>query len=189
MHGIIALTDDQTTEFNGMTTTAPQWCALLVQSNAERKCCIWLKRRGFSPYWARFKASQKLNRHRRAMRWKSVIAGYLFLPKYDQMNWKLIEDAPGVRGFLRMAGEIVSLPESGEQGIAKIREIEDCLNASPVAAAQGIPFKVKQKVRVAKLEMEAIIIKIESARLIELEGNIFGRVTKIRLPVTEIEAI
>ena len=76
---------------------------MLTTSGAERKACIWLKMRQFKPYWPRYKGTVKLNRHRRDTRWRSVIAGYVFvpLPEEGELNWQLAERTPGIRAIAR----------------------------------------------------------------------------------------
>lgn len=163
------------------------WYALLVVSGAERKICIWLRRRGYRPYWPRFKGQVKFNRHRRAIRWKSVIPGYLFLPHDRDVNWRLVEGGPEVSGFMRNAGEIIKIPENGRQGIEQIVAIEAALNDSPIAAADGMPFKVGQMVRVPRLSMDGKVVAIERGRKLIVELYFLGAKRPVPLPASEVE--
>jgi transcription antitermination factor NusG len=163
-----------------------------VLSGAEHRCCVWLRRRQYEPYWPRYQAMTKLSRHRRAMRWRSVIPGYLFLPAVGELNWRLLRRYnPYIHGVLADAStdEWIRIPDGGANSIERIREIEMALNSSPVAAAQGIPFRVGQRVRVDRLGAEAIIVRIDSARQITVETRMFERAIRVCLPVSEIEAV
>ncbi len=167
------------------------WYALLIESGAERKATIWLKRRQYKPYWPRYMGHVKLNRHRRGMRWRSVIPGYLFLPipTEREAGWQLIEQTPGVRGVMRHAD--YNFVEFKEQDIADVSRIEKALNESPVAATEGIPFRVGQMVRIVRGIFEGhqtAILSIERGRKIGLEVPWMNSTTKIILPVSEIEA-
>lgn len=168
-----------------------RWYALLVESGSERKVCIWLKRRQFSPYWARYRGQVKLNRHRKAIRWRSVIPGYLFIPVpvFDTINCELVESAPGARKMMKSGEKLVEIPEMGKDGIEQIKAIEAALNASAVAASEGIPFKVGQQIRIIKVEIEGKINRIASKTKIVVEAMMFGAVREWELPVSEIEAV
>lgn len=186
MHGVIQLNEERET-FAPVAATG--WYALLVQSGKERQVCIWLRRRQYEPYWPRFMGIVKLNRHRKAKRWCSVMPGYLFLPDAKPIDWSLVEEAQGVHGFMSMAsGDLVVIPHRGRQGIEQIRSIEAACNADAKAAAFGIPFKKGQLVKIDRLETHGEIIAINNRRQIFVEVQMFGRATRLALPVDEIEA-
>lgn len=167
------------------------WYALLVASGTERKACIWLRRRQYEPYWPRFMGQVRLNRHRRQMRWRSVIPGYLFLPIFTEANWPLIEEAPGVHGIMSNGeGGHIEIPEAGKDGIEQIRAIEAALNASPIAAADGVPFKAGQQIRLKLLDnIEGKIISVEKGRKLIVEVFFLGAVRAIPYPTAEADAI
>ncbi len=179
-------------QVNGHIYDGPcRWYALLTESGTERKATIWLRRRQYHPYWPRYMGQIRLNRHRRGFRWRSVIPGYLFLPIPEASNadWRTIERAVGVRGVMRHAD--YNFVEFREQDIADVARIEQCLNESPVAAAEGIPFRVGQEVRIVRGVFEnhvTAILSIDKGRRVSLEVPMFGTTTKIVLPVSEIEA-
>ena len=189
MHGAIGTMELQDTSRPVMGLSA-NWYALLVGTGLERKVCIWLRRRQYEPYWPRYKAPVKLNRHRRALRWRSVIPGYLFLPtpRFGEINYKLIEGVPGVNGFLRNGNVPIILPETGKQGIEKIIEIETALNESAVAAEFGIPFKKGQVVYVKSLEIVGEIKRIDGRDRIIVEVAMFGNKVPMSLSCAAIEA-
>jgi len=167
------------------------WYAMLVASGLERKACIWLRRRQYEPYWPRYKGQVKLNRHRKAERWRSVIPGYLFLPVEMEPDWELFEDRmPGFSSVLRNGRRdaLAKIPEAGREGIAQIRHIEAALNASPIAAADGLPFKVGQAVRVPRLSLDGRILAVEKGRKLIVELFFFGAKRPIPLPASEVEA-
>ena len=171
-----------------LLTTA--WYAVLVASGLERKACIWLRRRQYAPYWPRYKGQVKLNRHRNAERWRSVIPGYLFLPVEDDPNWELLEDRmPGFGSVLRngVRDRYALLPDKGREGIEQIRQIEAALNASPIAAADGMPFKVGQMVRVPRLSMDGKVVAIERGRKLIVELYFLGAKRPVPLPASEVE--
>jgi len=187
MHGTLNATDLES-DMGPVLNSAPHWYALLVMGGRERKVCIWLRRRQYSPYWPRYRGQVKLNRHRRAVRWKSVIAGYVFLPHVEWMNWRLIEEGPNVIGFMRNAGTLIKIPNLGREGIEGIKSIEESLNASPLAAADGIPFKEGQKVWVSRMEQFGTILSIEKGRKLIVELLFLGSKRPIPLPVSDVEA-
>ena len=187
MHGMSGLREPESYVYDGECI----WYALLTEAGRERRACVWLERRQFKPYWPRYRAHVKLNRHRRAIRVRGVIPGYMFLPipVAHTVNCGLIESSPGVRRIMRNGGGVpVVIPALGKDGIEKIREIEQSLNESAVAAADGIPFKVGQRIRVPRLELEGKILSIERGRRVFAELYMFGALRSIPLPVDEIEA-
>lgn len=187
MHGMVGLMNEEQETFAPVTATG--WYALLVQSGKERQVCIWLRRRQYEPYWPRFMGIVKLNRHRKAKRWCSVMPGYLFLPDTGAINWELVEGAQGVHGFMSSAsGHLTVIPDKGKQGIEQIKAIESAMQESVIAAAHRIPFKINQKVWVERLSVEGKILRIDGPRRIEVEVLMFDRKTKVFLPVPEIEA-
>jgi len=90
---------------------------------------------------------------------------------------------------MRNGENLVELPEDGRQGIERIKEIEAALNASAIAAAEGIPFKEGQKVRIRRVELDGKIKRIASKTKIVVEAQFFGAVREWELPVSEIEAV
>lgn len=195
MHGVWVLSEQIEADCSGIfaeSATGRPWYGLQVASNMERRACIWLRRRQFQPYWPRFKGWAKLSRHRRIMRWRSVIPGYLFLPicRPQDDNFPLIEKAPGIRGAMRNGGgEYVKIPEFGAQGIERIKQIEAALNESAIAAAEGIPFKVGQRVNILGVDVEAKVKKIEGRRKIVIEAEFLGALREWEIASHKIEAI
>ncbi len=188
MHGTLGVSELECDQFCGASATA--WYALLIASGAERKACIFLRKRQYEPYWPRYRGEVKLNRHRRAIRYRSVIPGYLFLPIKPAPHWALFEDEAWYRGVIRDSKcEPVQIPELGRQGIEQIREIESALNASPIAAADGVPFKIGQKVRLVRLELTGTVMRIDKRRRVCVEAKLFGRDTRIMVAALEIEPI
>ena len=179
-------------QVNGHIYEGPcKWYALLTESGTERKATIWLRRRQYHPYWPRYMGQIRLNRHRRGFRWRSVIPGYLFLPIPEASNadWRVIEQAVGVRGVMRHAD--YNFVEFREQDIADVARIEQCLNENPIAAAEGIPFREGQKVRIIRGVFEnqrTEIVRIEKGRKVCVEVELFERKNWVWLPVADIEA-
>lgn len=170
------------------------WYALLVESGKERKASDWLEIRQFQPYWPRYKGTVKLNRHRRAMRLRSVIPGYLFLPLGHDANWRLIlskeAKAKGIREVLRNGQADYARLNDGH--IDSIRNIEIALNSSALCAVEGIPFKVGQFIRLiagAFSGIEGKIIQIDKGRRITLESFMFGRTTRMTVTASEIDSV
>ena len=193
MHGGVAALKDEQFDIGAlaaMLADSCRWAALLTTSGAERKACIWLKMRQFKPYWPRYKGTVKLNRHRRDTRWRSVIAGYVFvpLPEEGELNWQLAERTPGIRAIARPDNTHIILNSSD---INDIRRIEAALNASVIAADKGIPFKVGERVRfeIGGRELTGKIIHIDTRRQITVETQIFGRCARTALTADRIEAV
>lgn len=189
MHGMTLAIEDHTTF--APVDNALRWYALLVVSGKEREVCIWLRRRQYQPYWPRYMGQVKLNRHRRAKRMCSVLPGYLFMPDTRAINWRNIEDdAPNVIGFMSSgSGDLITLPHEGKQGIEKIKEIESALQESSIAAAEGIPFKLGQKVWIEKLSCEGKILAIASRRQISVEVPMFGTRVTMWSDASDIESM
>src|ERR1700685_2424563 len=175
MHGAIPIT-----EHNDHIYDKPcKWYALLTESGTERKATIWLKRRQYHPYWPRYMGQVKLNRHRRGVRWRSVLPGYIFIPipTEREANWQLLEKTPGVRGVMRHPN--YDFIEFKLRDISDICRIELALNESPVAASEGIPFRVGQKVRIMSgifENQQTCIMRIDKGRKLTVEVPLFGRV-------------
>jgi len=168
-----------------------RWYALLTGSGLERKATTWLKRRQYHPYWPRYMGQVQLNRHRRAVRFRSVLPGYVFLavPDASVADWDTIEQTPGVRRAMRKTnGDFVQLQV---KDMSDIQRIEVALNSSPIAAKEGMPFRVGQEVRITHGVFEGHvteILKIERGRKVEIDVPFLGSSTRITLPASEIEA-
>jgi transcription antitermination factor NusG len=167
-----------------------RWYVLLTER--ERKAAVWLERNRYLPYWPKYSGQEKLARGRRRACLRSVIPGYVFLPLANgsDPDWKHVLGTPGVREVIRDGDHTpISI---GDHEIERIRMIEAALNASPVAAAAGIPFKVGQRVRVRNdmlWQWQGQILDIDKSGKISIEADLFGRRTKVVLPVSEIEAM
>ena len=170
-----------------------QWFALLTESGKERQGCIWLRRRKYEPYWPRYRGQVRLNRHRRAMRWRSVLPGYLFLPisLTMQANWELIEQMPGFRRVMR-TGNGTNYAELTEHDIGNIERIEMALQSSIIAQGELIPFSVGQTVRFTNANLWALqgrIKAIDGKRRIIVTVDFFNTKTDMTVPANEIEAV
>jgi len=166
------------------------WYVLLSQG--ERRACRWLVRRQYAPYWPTYVGTVKLNRHRRQARVRSVLPGYLFLPlpAEPEPNWRLILKTPGVREVIRDVDNVPIIIKDIE--ITHIRDIEAALNASPMCAVEGIPFRLGQMVRVtndALWQWRGPIMRIDHGGQITIEVEMFGRRTRATVPVAEIEGM
>jgi transcription antitermination factor NusG len=103
---------------------------------------------------------------------------------------QLVEKAPGVRRFVRNGnGELAEIPDKGKEGMEKIRDIEASLNANPIAARDGIPFKVGQVVDIKKLEKRGKILRLDGRRRIIIEVFMFNRFVTGTFSVADIEAV
>jgi transcription antitermination factor NusG len=185
MHGAIAVAEQigPTSHREGQGS---RWYVLLTTTGLERRTCIWMRLRGLQPYWARYRINWREFQVRSGIQWRSVLPGYLFLPW--PADCKLVEDAPGVRRFLRNGD---GKPETlDENQMSRIREIEAALNDSIIAARDGIPFKVGQNVHVKRLEMTGKILRLDGRRRIIISVPMFGSSgVPLTLSVADIEAV
>lgn len=179
MHGAMMAAEQ------AQTVTESRWYVLLTTTGIERRACIWLRLRGLEPYWARYRVNWREFQVRSGIQWRSVLPGYLFLPW--PADYKLVEDAPGVRRFLRNGDGTPKTLHEHEMG--RIREIESALNDSIIAARDGIPFKVGQVVDVKKLEMRGKILRLDGRRRIIIEVFMFGSFVPLTLSVADIASI
>lgn len=164
------------------------WHALLAVPGSERRACIWLKREcGLKPYWPRYQTEFRLQR-RSKIQWRSVIPGYIFLPA--PVNYRKVESGPKIRRFLRNGtGDVAQIPYWGKQGIEEIIKIEASLNANPIAARDGIPFKKDQMVRIIPLEISGKILRIDSRRRVVILVDMFGGTVPLTVAVGDIESV
>lgn len=160
------------------------WHALRCKPGGERRVCIWMRLRGLEPYWARYRSETRLQR-RDKMLWRSVMPGYLFL--LSPVNYRMVEDAPDVYKFMRNGDGNVAVIGQGD--IDKIKEIETALNDSAIAAAEGIPFKKGQSVRVMHLDLVCKIKRIDSRRRLVVDAPLFGSVVPLTVAVSDIESV
>jgi hypothetical protein len=185
MHGAIAVSEQigPTSHREGCGLS---WYVILMSTGLERRACIWMRLRGLQPYWARYRVNWREFQVRSGIQWRSVLPGYLFLP--HPADCKLVEDAPGVRRFLRDGN---GKPETlDEHEMDRIREIESALNDSIIAARDGIPFKVGQRVYITKLQIGGIILRLDGRRRIIVSTSIFGsRGVPMTVSVADIESI
>lgn len=166
-----------------------RWRALLVKGGAERGVCQWLQARQIRAYWARYQVdATRFPRHgRTGVIWRSVIPGYLFLPLTRELSSDYFEYAPNVFGLMRDGvGNVV---EISDRDIQSIKRIEEACQASAIAAAYGIPFKVGEKVWLKHMEIEVVIKEIDSRRKILVEAPLFGSVVPMTLSVDAIESV
>jgi transcription antitermination factor NusG len=184
MHGALAVAEQigPTSHREGQGS---RWYVILMSTGLERRACIWMRLRGLQPYWARYRVSWREFQARTGIQWRSVLPGYLFLPW--PADCKLVEDAPGVRRFLR---DVDGKPKTLDQHeLDKIRETEAALNCSIIAARDGIPFKVGQLVEVKSLENTGKILRLDGRRRIIIEVFMFNRFVTGTFSVADIEAV
>jgi transcription antitermination factor NusG len=184
MHGAIA-TAEQIGPQSAEEDSGLRYYVILMSTGLERRACIWMRLRGLDPYWARYRVIWREFQARHGIQWRSVLPGYLFLP--HPADCKLVEDAPGVRRFLR---DNDGRPKTIDQyDMDRIREIEAALNDSIIAARDGIPFKVGQLVYVKRLEQRGKILRLDGRRRIIIEVFMFGSFLPMTLSVADIESI
>ena len=166
------------------SATEGPWHALLVAPGRERRACIWMRLRALEPYWPRYRCEARWQ-HRSAVQWRSVMPGYLFMSA--PTNYRMVEEAPAVRNFLRNGdGDVANVANSD---IDRIRQIEEALNDNAVAAEQGIPFKKGQSVWVLPLETVGEIQHIDSRRRVVVLVPMFGGHRSCTVAVEQITAI
>lgn len=187
MHGMLDASQDAVSSVSG-----PPWFALLVEAGREGRATHWLTRQRYPVYWPKYRGVVKLNRHRRAMRYRSVIPGYVFLPHRSDrdLHWQFILKAPGVRSVLKNASADYARLSNDE--IEAIRNIEAALNSSALCAAEGIPFKIGDMVQCTDSTLSdwrGPIIGIEKGRKIIMEIRLLGRAIRVTVPVSAIERV
>lgn len=112
--------------------------------------------------------------------------------KHDHvpLSFRRILEHSAIHGFL----------QTGEGNYARIKpeemawivSTEAAFNASVVAARDGIPFEVGQKVRFNKgilKDLFADIVRIDNGERIVVQSSLFGRATLVTVPPSEISAI
>lgn len=165
------------------------WRALRVTSGRERPACIWLKMHQLHPYWPRYRVEPTRLQNRRKIIWRSVLSGYLFLPLLLErpIDRTFFEYCPGISNWMRDgAGNVAKLTE---EEIACIRRLELAMQASVIAAVEGIPFKVGDKVRIKPYGIKGTIIELVSRREIKIEAPLGGALRIWTAPGSEIEAV
>jgi transcription antitermination factor NusG len=184
MHGAIAVAE-QDPGIGLYSPTGGRWSIILMTTGVERRACRWMRLRGLKPYWARYRVNWREFQVRSGVQWRSVLPGYIFLPW--PVDCRVVEDAPGVRRFLR---NVDGAPETrDEREIERIREIEAALNDSAVAARDGIPFKVSQEVYVKKLELRGKILRLDGRRRIIISVPDWFNGAPMTLAVADIESV
>ena len=167
------------------------WYVLLTGSSVEWRTAERLERRGYAPYWPHFPGRVRHRGHHSRPVLRSVMPGYLLLniAAGRAPDWPHIIDTVGVRDVLRYADHTPILMRAHE--VETIRHIEEALNASPIAAASGIPFKVGDQVRLlAELYAgwQGPILAMDKAGRITLEIALLGRHVRMIVPASAIEA-
>jgi transcription antitermination factor NusG len=189
MHGVFGANGELQVDIDQTIKEDNRWYAAEVWKGKELQGCIFLRNKKMRPYRPRYQHDAKLARHRAGVRWRSVLPGYLFIPVPTDktIDCCLIEQAPGFLKILRTAEH--NLAELKVEEIAHIREIEEALNASPIAA--GIPFKVGQRVKIngkSNLRWEGPIVRIENKRRVVVEIFMLGRSVALTVPANKLEA-
>ena len=178
------------TNANGNTA---HWYALLTETGRERRAKKWLEIRQFAPYWPHYQGTVKLNRHRRGVRPRGVIPGYIFLPlNGEKPNWRLILRTPGVREVVRDRASYEPVCISGRE-MELLMNTEESLNQNTICASEGIPFKIGQIVRCSNdlySEFVGPIIAIDTRRRISVSLPLFGsKGVRVVVSADEIEPI
>ena len=164
------------------------WYALLATSGRERKSLAYLVKRGYLAYWPHYYARTRWRGHKSREIVRAALPGYMFLPS-DKPDWPLILEAPGIRDVMRDGDSPYQLSDID---MKKIRLIDEAVNASPVSAARGIPFKVGQRVRLIHSlweGWETEILGIDKSGQITLEVPLLGGHHKAKIALAEIEAV
>jgi transcription antitermination factor NusG len=192
MHGIFGANGELQVDIDETLKRPYRWHAAVVRPGKELQTYIFLRNKKMLPYWPRYQQDVKLARHRAGVRWCSVLPGYLFIPMpIDKtIDCYLIEQAPGGLTVMRTAEHHVA--ELRVEEIMNIREVEEALNVSPIAAVQGIPFKVGQRVRITGKNhpaWEGPIVRIENKRRVVVEIFMLGRTVCLTVSANKLEAV
>lgn len=173
---------------------SPWWHALLVPPNRELKAEEWLSRFMSDVYVPKFTRQVCRSRKFRinVARRCAVIPGMVFVPveAIDIPRRADVFAQARVRGFMRSSDGLPQIIH--KRDIVEIERMEAEQNLPP--EAKGVLFKCGQQVRFVRdiLETwgEGTIFEIVSKTRIGVEvKRLFGRTTRIYVPVTEIEAL
>jgi len=148
---------------------------------------MWLLQRQMQPYWPRYNPVPRAYQPRNRIVWRSVLPGYMFVNAKRIKFW-LFDELDGAK-LMRNGNSLVEIPDAGKQGMERIREIAEALNADAIAARDGIPFKVGQKVRIRDLDIEATVKRLDSRRRIVVAAPMLGSVVDMTVAVEHIESI
>jgi hypothetical protein len=154
MHGIFGSNGELQVDIDQTINEDNRWYGAHVQSGKELQAYIFLRNKKMKPYWPGYQQDVRFARHRAGVKWRSVLQGYLFIPvpADKTIDCYLIEQAPGVLKVMRTAENHVA--ELTVEEIALVRKVEEVLNAPPIVAVQGNPFKVGQRVRIVGMALE-----------------------------------
>lgn len=173
---------------------SPWWHALLVPPNRELKAEEWLCRFMTDVYVPKFTRQVCRSRKFRinVARRCAVIPGMVFVPveTLDIPRRDEVFAYAHVRGFMRSSDGLPQIIH--KRDIDEIRRIEKIENLPK--EAKGVLFKTGQQVRFVRDILEhwgdGKIFEIASKTRIGVEvKRLFGRTTRIYVPVSEIEAL
>jgi Transcription termination factor nusG len=171
----------------------PWWHVLLTEPNREERSAKWLERINLPVYLPQFARVVRCRGKSHRPRMQAVLPGLLFVPlefmdlerRDEMLEWA------HVRGFIRTSGGQPATMSKADINI--IREIEAKLNLP--REAKGVLFRLGERVRFVNVLYAAFwgtatIFEIAGASRIGVEvEKLFGQVTRVYVPESEIEAM
>jgi transcription antitermination factor NusG len=187
MHGVFGANRKLQVDRDQTIKEGYAWYGILVRPRTEEWVCKVLRAQNEKPYWPRYRGPKRFGKKSDDWIWRGVVPGYLFLPIAEGrvINCPKIEACSGVRGFMRTVEGLAVLTL---YDMRRIREIEEALNDSQIAAVQGIPFKVGQQVTIGgNPAWEGLIVRIENKRRIVVEIFMLGRSVCLTVSANKLE--
>ncbi len=193
----------------GQLAETDEWFVIQTNPQSEKKADGELRRAGLRVYLPKrsTEVRDRRNHGEPKVKWRPLLVGYLFvrfpdhlLDRRGQPPFGLVRECQGVRSFVRAAnaaGEWEPLAIPGRlvaqfMRRQRSREFGRPAIVDPKAKLAALRLVFKPGIEVAVIAgpfttFRGSMVKLNDDMTVEIELNIFGRGTRVRLDVTDVE--
>ncbi len=166
--------------------TASPWHIALTEPGSDRLATTALRNRGYLVY-----RPIEPRQVRGAVRWVSMLPGYLLVIDTPADNWRWLRITPGIRthrcllqssgGYATLSDETIRLIRHMEQELATV-QID-----APDDPRKG--FAVGQSVGIVNNLIEGVINALDDRDKAVVKILLFGRESFVKIPYSELTAV
>jgi len=166
---------------------AAEFFVLAIDEKREMTSLRWLIRFGEKPYLPMFPALYgRRRRHGARCLLKPLFPGYLFLERDSDEPHPIVRRTPGVLGWLMINDRAATVP--GE-AIGAIRSKECSLRAD-LTHAGGLKLGTEVRITAGSfVDFTGPIERLDDKGRIEILLSLFGQATRVKVDVSEVEAV
>lgn len=186
------------------------WFVVQTNPQCEKKADGELRRAGLRVYLPKrsYEVKDRRNHSQPSLRWRPLLIGYLFvrfpdvlLDRFGHPPFGIVRECQGVKGFVKVANEIgewepMAVADNDVADFMRRQRKREfgrpaVINPKKRLATMRKTFRKGAEVRVTDGPFASFLATLErlnSDMTVDVEVRLFGRPTKMRLSVSDVEA-